>query len=438
MLLACAAGTAGAQVLPSEPISIAGGHVTLGGDVSATIGLDDPGFFNYTDYSHSTIRMLRIDVSAAVKAGPHFTLLGELRSENFDQVRPYALYVRIRPWTARNFDIQVGRVPPTFGAFARRTYAADNPLIGYPLAYQYMTTMRADALAANVDELLLKRSRGWLFRYSVGEPAARGGVSLVSAFRWDTGVQVHATAGILSATASVTAGTVSNPLFRDDNSGRQVAGRVELRPVSGLVAGASLARGPFLGRAAVRSADIVRASDGLLRNRPVFQPPQPPPQPPEPCVIVPIGQADASGGGSLIDGHEKEFTQTAWGADLEYSRAHYLIRLETIGSAWRLPAVCAPALPRSLGAVSTSIEGRYKLRPRVYVAARFDRLGFSDVTGTKETLPWDAPVTRIEAGVGYTIQRNLLLKITHQYNWRDGGVLRRAAHLPAAQLVFWF
>ena len=38
-------------------------------------------------------------------------------------------------------------MPPTFGAFARRTYANDNPLIGYPLAYQYMTTMRADALA---------------------------------------------------------------------------------------------------------------------------------------------------------------------------------------------------------------------------------------------------------------------------------------------------
>ena len=42
----------------------------------------------------------------------------------------------------RDFDIQVGRVPPTFGAFARRTYAIDNPLIGYPLAYQYLTSLR--------------------------------------------------------------------------------------------------------------------------------------------------------------------------------------------------------------------------------------------------------------------------------------------------------
>ena len=397
MLLVCVASSAQAQTLPSEPISIAGGRVTVGGDVSGTFGDGDPGFFDYTDYAHSALRMLRVDVSAAVKAGPHFTFLGEVRSENFEQVRPYALYLRIRPWTAREFDIQVGRVPPTFGAFARRTYAGDNPLIGYPLAYQYMTTMRADALAANVDELLRKRSTGWLFRYSVGERAPGGGVALVSAFRWDTGIQIHATSGMIGVTAAVTAGTVSNPLFHDDNSGRQLAGRVELRPVAGFVAGASLARGPFLSRAAARAAT-----------------------------------------GTLADGHDREFTQTAWGADLEYSRDHYLLRFETIASAWRLPAVEKPALPESLGALSTAIEGRYKLRPRLYAAARFDRLGFSDVTGTAETLPWDAPVTRIEVAMGYSLQRNLLLKLAYQHNRRDGGRLTPVARLPAAQLVFWF
>jgi hypothetical protein len=396
MLSVCVAGSAGAQTLPSEPISIAGGRVTVGGDVTGTFGADDPGFFDDTDYGHSALRMLRIDVSAAVKAGPHFTVLGEVRSEN-SQVRPYALYLRIRPWTAREFDIQVGRVPPTFGAFARRTYSGDNPLIGYPLAYQYMTTMRADALARDVDELLQKRGQGWLFGYSVGNRSFGGGVALVSAFRWDTGVQVHATSGMLSATGAVTAGTVSNPLFHDDNSGRQLAGRVELRPVAGLVAGASLARGPFLSRTAARVAT-----------------------------------------GNLADGHDTQFTQTAWGADLEYSRDHYLIRFETIASAWRLPAVGQPALPSSLDALSTSIEGRYKLRPRLYVAARVDNLAFSDVTGTTATLAWDAPVSRVEVAAGYSLQRNLVLKLAYQYNKRGAGKELPEAHLPAVQLAFWF
>ena len=405
MLFVCVASTAGAQTLPSEPISIAGGRVTVGGDVTGTWGPDDPGFFNDTDYGHSALRMLRIDVSAAVKMGPHFTFLGEVRSEN-TTVRPYALYLRIRPWTAREFDIQVGRVPPTFGAFARRTYAGDNPLIGYPLGYQYMTTMRADALAQSADELLQKRSQGWGFLYSVGNRAFLGGVALVSAFRWDTGVQVHGTAGMLSATAAVTAGTVSNPLFHDDNSGRQVAGRVELRPVAGLVAGTSLAWGPFLSGDAARAATV-----------------------PLPARVAP---------GNLADGEEKAFTQTAWGADLEYSRDHYIIRFETIVSAWRLPAVRQPALPSSLDSLATYIEGRYKLRPRLYVAARVENLAFSDVTGTRTTLGWDAPVSRVEVGGGYSIQRNLLLKLAYQYNKRGAGKEIPEAHLPAVQLLFWF
>jgi len=398
LLLVCAARLADAQGWPSEPIAWADGRVIVSGDVSAGYGSDDPGFFNYTDYDHSALRVLRMDLSAAVKAGPHFTLLGEIRTENLDGVHPYALYLRVRPWTTRDFDIQVGRVPPTFGAFARRTYANDNPLIGYPLAYQYLTTLRPDALPASAEELLGKRSSGWLVRYSVGNPAAGAGVPLVSAFRWDTGVQAHATLGMVSATAAVTAGTVSNPLFSDDNHGRQIAGRVELRPAAGLIVGTSLARGPFVTQAA--------------------------------------SQAVAG------DGRSSDVTQTAWGADAEYSRGHYLVRLETIASQWRIPATppAAPlrALRMPLSAVSLSAEGRYKLRPDLYVAARYDDLGFSDQTEASGTLAWDAPVRRIEIGAGYSIERNLLLKGSVQYNTRDGGRLAPRARLAAAQLVFWF
>jgi hypothetical protein len=104
----------------------------------------------------------------------------------------------------------------------------------------------------------------------------------------------------------------------------------------------------------------------------------------------------------------------------------------------RRRVLARPALDNPLRAVSTSAEGRYKLAPGFYVAARFDRLGFSEITGTQATLPWDAPVTRVEAGVGYSLQRNLLLKASVQENRRDGGRLKRRATLGAAQIVFWF
>src|SRR5256886_9040457 len=68
------------------------------------------------------------------------------------------------------FDIQAGRVPPTFGAFARRAYVSDNFLIGYPLAYQYLTSLRPDAVPANADELLRSEERRvgkeWRSRWS--------------------------------------------------------------------------------------------------------------------------------------------------------------------------------------------------------------------------------------------------------------------------------
>ena len=124
--------------------------------------------------------------------------------------------------------------------------------------------------------MLKKRGLGWLDKFSLGDQNLDRGVPLVSAFRWDTGVQVHAGNDIVKGTVAVTTGTVSNPLFTDDNAGRQLAGRVEVRPIPGLIVGTSLAHGPFV------SADALRAA---------------------------LGSADRSG----------DFTQTAWGTDVEYS-----------------------------------------------------------------------------------------------------------------------
>jgi hypothetical protein len=192
----------------------------------------------------------------------------------------------------------------------------------------------------------------------------------------------------------VTAGTVSNPVFPADHTGQQLAGRLELRPIAGLVVGSSLARGPFVTDSAARSAT----------------------------------------GGST----SSAFTQTAWGGDVEYSRSYYLLRVETIVSAWRVPFASQPSLKDPLRAVSTSVEGRYKILPGLYAAARADHLGFSEVTGALGHLPWDAPVTRVEVGGGYSIQRNLMIKLSYQHDRRDGGRLATSANQVATQVVFWF
>jgi hypothetical protein len=77
------------------------------------------------------------------------------------------------------------------------------------------------------------------------------------------------------------------------------------------------------------------------------------------------------------------------------------------------------------------------LRPGLYAAARVDHLGFSDITGTAGSQSWEAPLSRVEVGGGYYVQRNLVLKLSYQYNTRDGG-RQPTLGLPAAQLVYWF
>jgi hypothetical protein len=403
MLGLCLPATA--QSLPSEPLVFGAGRVTVSGDVSATFSCagktepdstfchQDLGYFNYSDYQHSTLRMLRFDLSTAVRATNRVSVLADVRTENGSAPRAYGLYVRVRPWVSHNLDLQIGRVPPTFGAFARRTYPSDNLLIGYPLAYQYLTSLRPDALPANADELLRMRGRGWLSNFSIGNLAPDKGLPLASGFRWDTGVQLHAASALVEGTASITTGSLGNPLVGDDNAGKQVAGRVVVKPIPGLVIGASGARGPFLARAAVLAAPP------LARTGP--------------------------------------FTQSAIGGDIEYSRDYYLLRLETIVSRWTLPLAGAPAIEQPLGAVATSVEGRYKLRPALYVAGRFDHLGFSTIRGTDIVDTWDAPVSRTELGVGYSIQRNLQLKLAVQHNRREGGRVTRLT-IGTAQLLFWF
>jgi hypothetical protein len=394
LLLAwCSVATAAAgQTLPSEPVTFADGRVVIGSDVAATIAPEDLGFFNYSDYERSTLRGFRIDVMGSVRASDRLSILGEIRTENFSQIEPFALYARVRPWPARRLDIQVGRIPPTFGSFTRMAYGRENPLIGYPLAYQYLTSLRSDSIPADADELLRMRGRGWLSNFSIGNAAPDRGLALVSAFSWDTGVQVTTGWRGFEVTTSVTNGSLSNPLVADDNDGKQVAARVTLRPTIGLLLGASFARGQFVKQ---RVIDLFPASD---RDR---------------------------------------FTQSAYGLDGEYSRNHLLLRTEAILSEWDVPAYQVPQIAKPLKALSLRLEGRYDVLPGLYVAARAEHLAFSRVAGTELVAAWDAPVSRVEVGMGYYLQRNLILRASLQMNRRDGGRVS-SSNLPAAQLLFWF
>ncbi len=249
-----------------------------GVEASANFGEHDNGYFNETDYQRNNLRLFRLTFQLEFLASEQFSVLTEIRTDNLDRPLPYALYVRLRPWVERAFDVQVGRIPAVFGAFSRRRYDLDNPLIGYPLAYQYPTIVRTDAAPGGIDELAAIGGRGAKVRYPLGVTAPHAGLPVLNPLRWDTGVQVRIGEQPLQLAVALTQGTVSRPQVRDDNPGKQLAGRFGFRPVPAFDVGASFARGEYM------TSELQE----LLRS----------------LGYSPAGQ------------------QTAWGFDFDFSRNH--------------------------------------------------------------------------------------------------------------------
>jgi len=358
----------------------------------ASVSTDDDAYFNYSSYGQSATRLLRLRVDASLRIGERAAVLAEGRMDNGDGASLSALYLRVRPLADRPLDIQAGRIPPVFGAFARRAYGADNPLIGQPLAYQYLTSLRSDSLPASADDLLLMKGQGAASYYPIGTPTWDTGLPLVASDRWDTGIQARWAAERVTVAAAVSQGTLSNPRVRDDNSGKQVSARVEIRPLLGLVLGASAARGDYVTSAA-RAALPLEARD-------------------------------------------RSHAQRAFGADAEFSRGYWLLRAEGVWSRWSVPTVRKPFLTSPLGAWGVFLEARRKIRPGLFAATRVDHLGFSRVTAYGTSLTWDAPVSRVELGAGFSVRRNLLLKAAVQQNWRSGAAY--SEKIAAAQALFWY
>lgn len=362
-------------------------YVLFGGQVSGSFAKKDPGYFNQIDYLSSTLRLLRATFQLELRVSDRFAVLTEIRSDNLERVDAYAWYARMRPFRDRVLDIQIGRIPPVFGAFSRRRYDTDNPLIGYPLGYQYSTSTRPDAAPADFDELRRMRARGSKARYSVGNSEVAAGMPLSNPVRWDTGIQLRVGERPVELAVALTQGTLGNPRVGDDNAGKQLAGRLRVETTPFFVWGLSGARGRYDDRE-LRDALVVRGQDGAVH-------------------------------------------QTAFGLDAELAAGNFIVRSEAIWSRWD-----SPTLGTGLDSFAVFGEVRYKLSPGLYVAGRLDHLGFGEVD-VDDPFRWDAPLTRLEVGTGYYWHRQLLTKLTFQHNERDGG-RRSSDSFVAVQAVVWF
>lgn len=391
-LLVLTVGPAAAQ---TPDVSAPGGaRVVAGGELTATYGSEDPGFFNYATYAYDPLRNVRVVLDVAVRPVRRVELLAQVRTDGVSQARISALYVRVRPWPSRAIDVQAGRVPTAFGLFGRTAYGSDSALIGRPLAYGYLLSLRRDAVPAAPADLLRMRGRGWRSGFPRGETAPARGLPIVNTDTWDTGLQVRAASTRVEWVGAVTTGSLGSPRVGDDNDGRAVSTRLTVRPHAALIVGASAAQGAYLSR----------TLDDTLAP----------------------GESTAS------------LHQRALGIDAEFSVGRWLARGEIIASRWQLPAFLNASATPQVTAVAAWSEGRVRVLPGLDLALRLERLAFDDITASVGAVPWEAAVTRVEAGAAFSPVRHLRLKVAAQRNRRPLAGRVRHDTLLAAQASVWF
>jgi hypothetical protein len=131
--LAVPAAPRRADLLPSRPITFGDGRVVVSGDVAISYGSQDVGYFNLFDYSHDAYNVLTMSISTEIRATDRIGFVGQVVDEvslrEREPGRATATSSTVRalrapaPGGDQPFTILAGRIPPVFGAFARRDTA---------------------------------------------------------------------------------------------------------------------------------------------------------------------------------------------------------------------------------------------------------------------------------------------------------------------------
>lgn len=281
-----------------------------------------------------------------------------------------------------DLNLQVGSLPTPFGDFTERSYTDKNPLLGYPLMYHYASSLRANMLPAGNRDLLAHRGQGASERFTGFAGGGSGqifaGLPLVYDSCWDFGGAVLGSLWRFEYLVAVTQGTLSDPKTNavDNNDARSVAVRLGFVPATGLLLRASWGRGAYLDNA---------VADYLPADREV-----------------------------------EDYVQQIAGLAAEYEWRHLAVVGEIAANRWESPYVVdAAGRGDDLEVTGFYLEGRYKVRPGLFAAARYSGLRYGQIddgTDSGRRVAWDDDADRYEVGIGYWLTDGVLAKLAAQSN----------------------
>jgi len=318
----------------------------------------------------------RFDLFVDAEISENIFFLSNFRVMQDQEISIDLFALRFTELAGQALNAEIGEIDAPFGALGERRFPRSNPFFSLNLGREHLTTLcRSDY------EL-------WLFNNV--HSAAGDGVRIIEGPLYDIGVKAFGRWGVVEYAVALTNGVPSSsgsysPGGLNPNRGFGKYLRLGLSPFTGLTAGFSYARGPFL----------------------------------------PSGGNTTYGAGYTAEGDPAKYYQEIFGADLEYSIGHLDFYAEGFHNRWAY----ADVYGADLKATGASAEIRYVPATRYSVALRVGGVFFNRIHATVYGplyLPvfydgtWDRDVFRIEGAAGYRIARNVLLKLVYQHTETRG------------------
>jgi hypothetical protein len=295
----------------------------------------------------------RFDLFVDGRVTDHVFVLASLRSYEEETLNIDYAAIRITDIADLGINLQMGKFDMPFGNLAERRFPTKNFLYGLPLIYEYRMSL-PNQVVTRID-LLNNRGKGV-------------GMRLLDFGIYDIGAMIYGDAGSLHYAIAGANGTISSTTYHQLNNNYDFNKIVRLAytPMMGLTIGASAAMSAYL-------ADGGKA----------------------------LPRTTAS----------NHYQQLIGDADVEFSIERFLLNAEGIYSQWTVPLENEDT---KLSVVGYYAEAKYTWFPRFYTAARVSGLIFSKFSVGDIVSRWDNNVLEVEAGLGYHLDRNTILKIVRR------------------------
>jgi hypothetical protein len=261
--------------------------------------------------------------------------------------------IRITDLAGLGINVQMGKFDMPFGNLAERRFPTKNFVFGLPLIYEYRTAL--PNYADTRIDVLSNRGKGT-------------GMRLLDMGLYDVGAMVYGDLGRLHYAVAGSNGTISTSSYGylNQNADFNKIVRLAYTPMMGLTLGVSAAMGAY-----------------LIDNG------------------KPLPRAEKS----------NHYQQLIGEADLEFSVDRFLLNGEAVYSQWTVPFENEDT---KLSVIGYYAETKYTWFPRFFTGVRVSGLLFSKLDLGTSSTPWDNNVLEVEAGFGYHIDRNTILKVVRR------------------------